>query len=140
MRILFLLSFILFACGEKGKEEVAFNEQITAPSESSSDSIMPDLSKDIAMINKNVDKDFVENKKKIEKTFGQQWDFCRCIKVNDSLDRLIKSGIEVDDTFLASFEEVDTKCKAFLVMNPNQTPEERALHEKKVQKCLKSLK
>lgn len=86
----------------------------------------------------SVDKDFVENKIKIEKKYGQQWDFCRCVRANDSLDRVVKSGAEMDDNFMQVFEEVDVKCKAFLVMSPNKTPQERAEHEKKIKKCLSS--
>lgn len=87
-----------------------------------------------------VDKAFVENKVKIQKKFGEQWDFCRCVVANDSLDRLIKNNVELDDKFMKVFEEVDQKCKAFLVMSPNKTPEERIAHEKKIKKCLQVAK
>jgi len=87
-----------------------------------------------------VDDEFVENKMKIEKVFGGQWDFCRCILANDSLDRLIKNNAELDDTFMKAFDEVDQKCKAFLVMSPNKTPEERITHENKIENCLKAAK
>jgi hypothetical protein len=82
------------------------------------------------------DAEFVENKRKIEKKFGQQWDFCRCVLANDSLDLLIKNNADLDEKFMKKFDEVDQKCKAFLVMSPNKTPEERTIHEKKIKKCL----
>lgn len=85
-----------------------------------------------------VDKEFVVNKVKIQKKFGEQWDFCRCVIANDSLDKLIKNNAVLDDEFMKVFEEVDLKCKAFLVMSPNKTPEERIEHEKKIKKCLKA--
>ncbi len=87
-----------------------------------------------------VDEEFLENKEKIEEKFGEQWDFCRCVIANDSLDRVVKSGAEIGDDFMKRFEEVDQKCKAFLVMSPNQTPQERADHEKKTKNCLKNAK
>ena len=86
----------------------------------------------------SVDENFAENKKKIEKKYGIQWDFCRCILANDSLDKVVKSGAELDDNFMKVFDTVDKKCKAFLVMSPNQTPEQRAAHEKKTKKCLRN--
>lgn len=87
-----------------------------------------------------VDEEFVENKMKIEQKFGEQWDFCRCVLANDSLDRLIKNNAELDDNFMEAFNEVDQKCKAFLVMSPNKTPEERNTHENKIKNCLKATK
>ncbi len=85
----------------------------------------------------NLDEQFAENKVKIEKKYGEQWDFCHCVKANDSLDKVVKSGVDLDEKFMARFEEVDQKCKAFLVMSPNQTPAERAAHEKKIKNCLR---
>jgi len=85
-----------------------------------------------------VDDQFVENKIKIEEKFGEQWDFCRCVLANDSLDRLIKKNVDLDEKFMKTFDEVDQKCKAFLVMSPNKTPEEREEHEQKIKKCLKA--
>lgn len=81
--------------------------------------------------------EFKENKKKIEAEYGEQWDFCKCVVLNDSLDKAAKSG-EMDDNFMKRFDEVDTHCKAFLVMDNTRTPEERAKHEKKIAKCLKN--
>lgn len=83
-----------------------------------------------------VDVDFKENKKEIEKVFGEQWDFCHCVVVNDSIDKAVKSG-NFDDKLMERFDEVEVKCKSFLVMDNSRTPEERMLHEKKIKNCLR---
>lgn len=101
------------------------------------DSTINEMPEEIVM-DETIEKNFVENKKKIEKKYGTQWDFCTCVRLNDSLDRVIKEGGEMNDNFMKRFDEVDSKCKAFLVMSPNQTPEERANHEKKILDCLKN--
>ncbi len=80
--------------------------------------------------------EFKENKKKIEVIYGEQWDFCKCVVLNDSLDKAAKAG-KMDDKFMERFDEVDTHCKSFLVMDNIRTPEEREKHEKKIKKCLK---
>jgi len=80
--------------------------------------------------------EFKENKKKIEAIYGEQWDFCKCVVLNDSLDKAAKAG-KMDDKFMERFDEVDTRCKSFLVMDNIRTPEEREKHEKKIKKCLK---
>ena len=38
------------------------------------------------------------------------------------------------------FDVIDEKCQAFRIQDANRTPEERAIHEKKVKKCLKAAK
>jgi len=83
-----------------------------------------------------VNVDFKENKKVIEKKFGEQWDFCTCVVLNDSIDKAVKAG-NMDDKLMERFDVVDQKCKSFLVMDNSRTPEERMLHDKKIQKCLK---
>jgi hypothetical protein len=80
--------------------------------------------------------DFKENKKVIEKKFGEQWDFCTCVVLNDSIDKAVKAG-NMDDKLMERFDVVDQKCKSFLVMDNSRTPEERMLHDKKIQKCLR---
>jgi len=83
-----------------------------------------------------VNVDFKENKKVIEKKFGEQWDFCTCVVLNDSIDKAVKAG-NMDDKLMERFDVVDQKCKSFLVMDNSRTPEERMLHDKKIQKCLR---
>jgi hypothetical protein len=98
---------------------------------------LPDLTVNKPIIRKYIDENFEKNKQKIEKKFGDQWDFCRCVRMNDSLDKQIKNDIELDDAFLKKLDEVELKCKAFLTMSPNHTPDERSLHQKKIRECLK---
>jgi len=73
---------------------------------------------------------------KIEKKYGEQWDFCHCVVVNDSIDKAIKAG-NTDDILLERWDHVDKKCQAFRIQDANRTPEQRELHEKKVRTCLK---
>jgi hypothetical protein len=85
-------------------------------------------------------KDFEETKVKIEKKYGEQWDFCQCVVVNDSIDRLIKDSNLTDsqlDAILMRLDEVDKRCQAFKITDPSRTPEDRMKHEKKINKCLK---
>ena len=78
-----------------------------------------------------------ENHIKIVKKYGEQWDFCSCVTVHDSIN--IASQKEIPEKQLEKlmkrWEYIETKCKEFIT-NPNKTPEERELHEKKVQRCL----
>jgi anion-transporting ArsA/GET3 family ATPase len=80
----------------------------------------------------------VVNLQKIEKKYGEQWDFCTCVHKNDSINRAAQLPMNEKqaDKFMKRWEEIDTKCKAFLT-NPSTTPEERELHAKKVAACLK---
>jgi hypothetical protein len=85
----------------------------------------------------NLQPNYVANKIKVEKIYGEQWDFCNCIRINDSLDRVVKQDGEIGDAFMKRFEEADIHCKIFLGMNKNRTPAERAAHEKNVKDCLR---
>lgn len=80
------------------------------------------------------------NLTKIESQYGQQWDFCTCVKKNDSLDRAFKSELsdEEFEILLKRFDYIDQHCKAFLAGNPNLTPEQREEHKEKVRKCLEN--
>ena len=81
--------------------------------------------------------EFKENKLNIEKIYGEQWDFCKCVVANDSLDKAVKAG-DITDKLMERFDEVDIKCKSFLVMDNTRTPEERAKHDKKIRNCLRA--
>lgn len=73
---------------------------------------------------------------KIEEKYGEQWDFCHCVVVNDSIDKAIKAG-NTEDALIERWDYVDKKCQAFRIQDASRTPEQRELHEKKVRKCLK---
>ena len=81
------------------------------------------------------------NHEKIVSKYGEQWDFCSCVQANDSINRASQKGLNEKqaELLMKRWEVVEIKCKEFLT-NPNRTPEERELHEKKVAKCLKESK
>lgn len=90
----------------------------------------------------SIQEEHKENHAKIVEKFGEQWDFCTCVHANDSINSAFeKSGMSAaqEEKLMARWEYVDNKCKELLTM-PNTTPEERARHEKKVRKCLRSKK
>ena len=93
---------------------------------------------DMDMVDADDMEEFKESLAQIEKEHGEQWDFCTCVVKNDSINKAVMeaSDSEIDGLF-ERLEVIDQHCKAFLVQNPNATPEERAKHEKKVKKCLK---
>jgi hypothetical protein len=79
---------------------------------------------------------------KIEGKYGEQWDFCNCVVKGDSLNKAISSGKLSDaafDRLSKRFDEIELRCKVFKMQDPNRTPEERLIHEKKVQDCLENI-
>lgn len=94
---------------------------------------------DMSTVDKKNQKEFKQNLAKIEKIHGEQWDFCTCVVKNDSINKAFAKPVsdEAFDRLSDRFDEIDSKCKAFLAQSPNVTPEERVAHEKKVKKCLK---
>jgi hypothetical protein len=80
--------------------------------------------------------DLKESIAKIEEKYGEQWDFCHCVVINDSIDKAIKGG-DSSDKLMARWDVVDKKCQVFRIQDPNRTPEQRDAHERRVKKCLK---
>ncbi|SFT49559.1 hypothetical protein SAMN05216474_0883 [Lishizhenia tianjinensis] len=79
-----------------------------------------------------------EEKIEIEKNFGQQWDFCNCVKALDSLTQALGKNNLSDqelDQLLQRSDYIDLKCKT-ITAEPSSTLEEREAHQKKVRKCL----
>jgi hypothetical protein len=75
----------------------------------------------------------------IEKKYGEQWEFCDCVVRNDSVNTAI---METDDDaqidlIITRMDTIEKHCKELLT-TPNTTPDERARHERKVNKCLKA--
>ena len=137
--ITFLFLAILTSCSqtETNSEVIEIETDDTTQVEVIKEDITPEQAVVEAIKkDKSVDVDFKENKKEIEKVFGEQWDFCHCVVVNDSIDKAVKSG-NFDDKLMERFDEVEVKCKSFLVMDNSRTPEERMLHEKKIKNCLR---
>lgn len=140
--LLFLLSF--FGCSDSNKEgcDAHLDSDLVIDGDNDeedgdSSDIVSDY--DMTTVDKKDLKEFKENLEKIEKVHGEQWDFCTCVIKNDSINRAFSE--EVSDTefdrLSDRFDEIDTKCKAFLAQSPNVTPADRAAHDKKVKKCLK---
>lgn len=85
------------------------------------------------------DPEVQEAHEKIVKEYGVQWDFCTCVKKNDSINKAMMEDDISDEDFDLLFERsdfIDSKCKGLLIQ-PNATPEQRAKHEKKVKDCLR---
>jgi hypothetical protein len=84
-------------------------------------------------------KEDIENLQKIEKIYGEQWDFCTCVTANDSINTAFEKELTdaQSEKLMARWEKVETKCKEFLIQ-PSTTPEDRLIHELKVKKCLKN--
>ena len=81
-----------------------------------------------------------ELKQKIEKKYGEQWDFCDCVVKGDSINKAFSKPNLPDaefDRLAKRFDEIDEKCQAFRIQDANRTPEQRDAHEKKVRKCLR---
>lgn len=139
---------MLLSCGEeptkkKGdKQEIEVDSlNVEDPLDTNTVAIVSDYTMD------NVDpkerREFKENLAEIEKKHGVQWDFCTCTVANDSLNKAFQVPNLPDakvDKLIDRLSVVEEKCQAFLVQNPNQTPEERARHEKKVRDCLRAAK
>ena len=148
-KLLYVLSFLLlFSCSGESTE-VKKNKEKSKTDTSSVENPLDEDTLDIKSDYKmdNVDpkgrKEFKENLVEIEKKHGIQWDFCTCVVANDSINKAFQDpNISDADFDRASdrFDIVAEKCKAFQIQNPQQTPEERARHEKKVRDCLKAAK
>ena len=84
--------------------------------------------------------DLKKSIKKIEAKYGEQWDFCDCVVKGDSINKAFMKPNIPDkefDRLSKRFDEIDEKCQAFRIQDADRTPEERALHEKKVRRCLR---
>lgn len=134
---LFLFSFLLFlsSCGAEEKP-------VEEPIEAEVDSLQ--LALDNAKSENKPTVDSVELQatvKKIEAKYGEQWDFCDCVVKGDSINKAFMKPNLPDKEFNRlsdRFDEIDQKCQAFRIQDANRTPEERAIHEKKVKKCLRA--
>ena len=148
-KLLYVLSFLLlFSCGEEPNKKKTDKENDGVDSLAMIDSTGIDTIKiesDYSMDNVDAKarKEFKQNLAQIEKKHGVQWDFCTCISANDSINKALQIPNLPDsklDALIDRLTVVEEKCQAFLVQNPNQTPEERSRHEKKVRDCLKAAK
>lgn len=133
---LFLSVFLLFGCKNPSKSNEC---------EMEADPLLTDT---ISKVNgndlldadekpKGLVKEKQENHAKIVKKYGEQWDFCTCVVAHDSINTVSQNnlGEKQLEKLMKRWEHIEIKCKEFIT-NPNKTPEERDLHEKKVKKCL----
>lgn len=130
----FTLLVLLFSCGgEKPCKECKLANQ-------QKDTVVVDDMK-TAMMNDTATTPAADHKEvhdKIVKKYGEQWDFCKCIVANDSITDAFEKKLTPaqEEQLMARWDYVDRKCKELTTFD-NQTPEERAKHEKRVNKCLK---
>ena len=134
-----LLSLLVISCNseqkkmpKKDKEEVVDTLQLA-------------LIKDLDTAKKQSEiKEFKENLVKIEKKYGEQWGFCECVVANDSVNDAVLKLVDFEtpqaEKLLERFDYISQKCQAFISMDNNKTPEERAKHEKRVKNCLRDAK
>jgi hypothetical protein len=130
---LLILLVICFSCTEKkSKTHTTSSEKQLVKK----DSVKPEI-KEIKIISKKNEK--TENHNKIIEKFGEQWDFCKCVLANDSINSAFEKTVTDAETnkLMKRWEHVDVKCKEFLT-SENKTPEQRIEHELKVKKCLKN--
>ncbi|MCG8575139.1 MAG: hypothetical protein MI810_09670 [Flavobacteriales bacterium] len=136
-----ILSAILFAfasCNGEGNDSV----DITDTTDLDTGKIDTTLGADTTVLDSAgyVDEE-AEIANEIEKIYGEQWEFCDCVVKNDSVNNAILEAEEDEeiDRIIARMDVIDQHCKEMLT-TPNTTPDERAAHEKKVNKCLKAAK
>lgn len=144
---LLTLGITLNSCGgedgdKTGEKEIPEPEQPTTYKdtlEMQKDSLDIESEYDLETVDRNHQKEFMESLAKIEDEYGEQWDFCTCIVKNDSINKASMHDLPDPefDQLMLRMEYVDDKCQAFLVQSQNVTPEERYIHEQKVNKCLK---
>ena len=130
---LLILLVICFSCTEKKSKT---NSTSTDKQLLKKDSVKPEI-KEIKIISKKNEK--TENLNKIIEKFGEQWDFCKCVTANDSINSAFEKTLNDSETnkLMKRWEYVELKCKEFLT-SENKTPEQRIEHELKVKKCLKN--
>lgn len=146
-KLLYILPLLLmFSCSDdstvqKKKKDTKEVDSLDVENPLENDTL--DIKSDYKMDNVDPEKrkEFKENLANIEKKHGVQWDFCDCVIANDSINKALQIPNLPDsklDKLIDRLTIVEEKCQAFLIQNPNQTPEERARHEKKVRNCLKA--
>ena len=130
---------MLSSCTSNEKNEVLVESQEI---DSTTEILNTDLINDIDTSTQVNAKEFKENLKVIEKKYGEQWGFCKCVVANDSVNEAIMNTTDFEskefEKLMLRSDLITQKCQAFLSMDANKTPEERAKHEKRVKDCLKN--
>lgn len=133
---LLFLSLALYSCSEKKSDCTDCNDcglNLNVKEVSMEDALAEAKNPNKVLADSS---ELKESIAKIEEKYGEQWDFCHCVVVNDSIDKAIKGG-NTADKLIERWDYVDKKCQAFRIQDPNRTPEERDAHERRVKKCLK---
>jgi hypothetical protein len=127
---------MLYSCGSDTCEDCQVKDEPVKDSVAV-DPMQDALSKDTAVVLAPT-KEMAENRKKIEKKYGEQWDFCTCIIANDSITDAFEKKLtpQQEQKLMERWDYVDRKCKELTTFDQT-TPEERTKHEKRVKKCLK---
>jgi hypothetical protein len=142
--LLFLTLIIIVSCKSDPKPP-----DVTPDDTDSTDMVGLDSLDTVSLISdykmKDVDPklraEFRRSLVKIEAKHGIQWDFCTCVIKNDSLNKALQKPNLPDkifDVLLIRSDTIEQRCQAFLAQNVDTTPDQRALHEKKVRDCLKA--
>lgn len=142
--LLLLTIVFLFSCSSSDKNDKT-NKVSDAKNVEDTGLVAPLIDSisdyDMSTVDQKNSKEFKENLMKIEREYGNQWSFCDCVIKGDSINKAFAkpdiSDVEFD-RLSNRFDEIDEKCRAFRIQNPNITPEERNSHEKKVKNCLKN--
>lgn len=134
--LFFSISAIMVSCGSN-EECKNCNTQKEEPVKDTVESIEDMIKRDTATT-VGMTKEQKINHEKIVKKYGEQWDFCSCVVANDSITDAFEKKLtpEQEDKLMKRWDYVDSKCKELTTFD-NQTPEERARHDKRVEKCLK---
>ncbi len=144
-KVLFLITLsLIISCNTEVKpKENHDHKNIESPEivdKDSLDTIKVISNYDLDGVDPNMRAEFKQTLANIEKEHGLQWDFCSCVIKNDSINKAFQEPNLPDKDFDRLFERsnvIEQRCQAFLAQNPNQTPDDRAKHEKNVRDCLK---
>jgi hypothetical protein len=137
-----LPSLVMTSCGDDpthNHQHEEDNKPMTREDslEAKQDSLQIDSEYDMSTVDEKDKEEFIENLAKIEEKYGEQWDFCTCVVRQDSVNKAFMNASDAEfDKLMARSDYIDEKCQAFRVQSANQTPEDRAKHEKKVRDCL----
>lgn len=134
------LAFVLISCKNGNRENEGIIDSTAVDSINSNAVLMDTTNLDTLKAGHKVfkNKDVEEAHKVIVKKYGVQWDFCKCIEKNDSINKALMNDDLTEaesDKLLKRLDEVGVKCKDMLIQ-PNSTPEERAAYQERVRKCL----
>ena len=137
---LYIFSAFVLLASCSSNEETLTTDDIPSDSLENVDILNSSQEENLAIDKVSNDPDVEEAHAEIVKNFGEQWDFCACIIKSDSVNTaLMAAPDELFDKVMERSEYIDSKCKGLLIQ-PNATPEDRAIHEKRVNKCLKEAK